>query len=504
MDYLFGMSPLLLALVTLCFAAVAIKIHGRTNERRRYHPVAGTVLDHLFNYHRLLDFITELASQRKTYRMLSFLRAEVYTADPANIEHFLSGNFANYGKGWYHHSVLSDLLGDGIFTVDGVKWKHQRKAASYQFSTRLLKDFSSSVFRTNARKLVGIVSKAAISNNTVELQDLFMKSALDSVFKVVLGVELDTMCGTYEEGTRFSNAFDEASTVTMYRYVDVFWKIKRHLNIGSEAILKNNIRVVDQFVYKVIRTKIQQVQKQQDDSPVVNGDMLSRFIELKETDPKYLKDIILSFIIAGKDTTGSTLSWFVYLLCKHPHIQEKIAQEILEATKVRGDVTAEELAARLTEDALEKMQYLHATLTETLRLYPAIPLEGKYCFSDDILPDGFNVRKGDLMVFCPYAMGRMKYLWGNDAELFKPERWFDHNGIFRQESSFKLTAFQAGPRICLGKEFAYRQMKIFAAVLLGCFKLELADQRQSAKHRSMLTLQIDGGLHVVASRRSKL
>lgn len=96
-----------------------------------------------------------------------------------------------------------------------------------------------------------------------------MKSALDSVFKVVLGVELDTMYGTYEEGTRFSNAFDEASAITSYRYVDVFWKIKRLLNIGSEAVLRNNVRVVDQFVYKVIRTKIQQVQKQQDDdSPV--------------------------------------------------------------------------------------------------------------------------------------------------------------------------------------------------------------------------------------------
>ncbi|XP_054787384.1 cytochrome P450 704C1-like [Prosopis cineraria] len=508
MDLLFVLSSLVLfALVSLSFAAIVIKIHGRrlSNKKRRYHPVAGTVLDHLFNYHKLLDFITERTRQRKTYRMLSFLRAEVYTADPVNIEHFLAGNFTNYGKGWYHHSVLSDLLGDGIFTVDGVKWKHQRKAASYQFSTRLLKDFSSSVFRSNAVKLAGMVSEAAISNNAIELQDLFMKSALDSVFKVVLGVELDTMYGTYEEGTRFSNAFDEASAITSYRYVDVFWKIKRLLNIGSEAVLRNNVRVVDQFVYKVIRTKIQQVQKQQDDdSPVVNGDILSRFIELKETNPTYLKDIILSFIIAGKDTTGSTLSWFVYLLCKHPHIQEKIAQEIWEATKVQGGITSEELAARVTEDALEKMQYLHAALTETLRLYPAIPLEGKFCFSDDVLPDGFNVRKGDLMVFCPYAMGRMKYLWGDDAESFKPERWFDHNGIFQHESSFKLTAFQAGPRICLGKEFAYRQMKIFAAVLLGCFKLRLADQKQSAKHRSMLTLQIDGGLHVLASHRLRL
>lgn len=104
------------------------------------------------------------------------------------------------------------------------------------------------------------------------------------------------------------------------------------------------------------------------------GDILSRFLELKETDPKYLKDIILSFIIAGKDTTATTLSWFLYMLCKHPLIQEKIALEIREATKLKDNSCFDGIAASMTEEALDKMQYLHAALTETLRLYPAVPV----------------------------------------------------------------------------------------------------------------------------------
>lgn len=104
------------------------------------------------------------------------------------------------------------------------------------------------------------------------------------------------------------------------------------------------------------------------------GDILSRFMELKETDPKYLKDIILSFIIAGKDTTAFTLSWFLYMLCKHPHIQEKIAKEVREATKVNDNSSIDELAANITEENLDNMQYLHASLTETIRLYPAVPV----------------------------------------------------------------------------------------------------------------------------------
>lgn len=94
---------------------------------------------------------------------------------------------------------------------------------------------------------------------------------------------------------------------------------------------------------------------------------------MNETDPKYLKDIILSFIIAGKDTTASTLSWFFYMMCKHPLIQEKIAKEVREAAKLQKNTSIDEMANIITEEALDKMQFLHAAITETLRLYPVVP-----------------------------------------------------------------------------------------------------------------------------------
>lgn len=101
---------------------------------------------------------------------------------------------------------------------------------------------------------------------------------------------------------------------------------------------------------------------------------MSRFLQAETTDPKYLRDIILNFVIAGKDTTAVTLAWFIYMLCKHPSVQERVAREIEEETNV-GDVTDfSEFAARLTEEALEKMQFLIATINETLRLYPAVPV----------------------------------------------------------------------------------------------------------------------------------
>lgn len=72
------------------------------------------------------------------------------------------------------------------------------------------------------------------------------------------------------------------------------------------------------------------------------GDLLSRLIEMGEKDMKHIKDMVLSFIIAGKDTTATTLSWFFYVLCKHPNIQEKIAKEVREATSLKENSSIDE------------------------------------------------------------------------------------------------------------------------------------------------------------------
>lgn len=89
---------------------------------------------------------------------------------------------------------------------------------------------------------------------------------------------------------------------------------------------------------------------------------------------KYLREIILNFIIAGKDTSANTLSWFFYMLCMNPLIQEKIAQEVMDITVSEGNNNVDDFVTNITDATLEKMHYLHAAITETLRLYPAVPV----------------------------------------------------------------------------------------------------------------------------------
>ncbi|CAN6569305.1 unnamed protein product [Malus baccata var. baccata] len=173
------------------------------------------------------------------------------------------------------------------------------------------------------------------------------------------------MYGTNEEGTRFADAFDVANEMTVYRYVDFFWKIKR------------NIKVIDKFIYNLIKRKIETDNSSEDELPAVIEERRHQLLESQETYPKYLRDLILCLIAAGRDTTTSTLTWFIYMLCKHPQIQEKIAQEVREATNLKDSSRIDEVAASLTGEALETMQYLHAALSETLRLYPPVPRRGQ-------------------------------------------------------------------------------------------------------------------------------
>lgn len=106
MDFL--STPILAFAVAAVAVIVAFFIHrilGKTRARR--HPIVGTVLHQLFNFHRLHHYMTDLASEHKTYRLLSLLRSEIYTSDPQNVEYFLKKNFPNYGKVSSQHGDFS-------------------------------------------------------------------------------------------------------------------------------------------------------------------------------------------------------------------------------------------------------------------------------------------------------------------------------------------------------------------------------------------------------------
>lgn len=162
-------------LMVLCFTIyLTIRIFtGKSRNDKEYAPVHATIFDLFLHGDELYDYETEIARKKPTFRFLSPGQSEILTADPRNVEHMLKTRFDNYSKGDITHENLGDLLGHGIFAADGERWKKQRKLASLEFSARVLRDFSCSVFRRNASKLVGFVKDFTLSGNAFDAQVSF-------------------------------------------------------------------------------------------------------------------------------------------------------------------------------------------------------------------------------------------------------------------------------------------------------------------------------------------
>eukprot|EP00897_Mesotaenium_endlicherianum_P010838 jgi/Mesen1/9783/ME000007S09841 len=253
--------------------------------------------------------------------------------------------------------------------------------------------------------------------------------------------------------------------------------------------------------------------------PIPRGrtDFLSRFMRLqdeseKSQSDKYLRDMMTNFVLAGRDTSAVALTWFFWLLSKHPDVEDAIYCEVMDVLSSTYRETAgsghadggEELRdstrkTSLTYEQMKGMPYLHAALSESMRLYPPVPVNLKYVQEDDTLPDGTFVPAGTNVIFANYVTGRLENVWGPDCLEFKPERWLK-NGQFVPASPFKYPIFNAGPRTCLGKDMAYLLMKIVTVYLVKNYMFQVPADHV-AKYKLSATLSMLGGLPVQVKKR---
>ncbi|BAD68167.1 cytochrome P450-dependent fatty acid hydroxylase-like protein [Oryza sativa Japonica Group] len=204
-----------------------------------------------------------------------------------------------------------------------------------------------------------------------------------------------------------------------------------------------------------------------------------------------------NFVLAGRDTTSSALTWFFWLVSGQPDVEDRIAREIRAVRASSGSTDA----AAFSFDELREMHYLHAAITEAMRLYPPVAMDSHCCQNDDVLPDGTFVGKGWQVTYSAYAMARLEELWGADCEEFRPERWLDEDGVFRPESPFKYPVFHGGPRMCLGKEMAYIQMKSIAACVFERFSFRFVGGEGRPGLVFSVTLRMEGGLPMRVKKR---
>lgn len=470
----------------------------------RHLPTCIPIFGHLIEYAQLilrgksLDFWQECVQRTNssTFVLRIFgLGYMICTADPNNVEHMLKTKFDNYEKGPRFHRTFVELLGHGIFNVDGTQWLGQRKTASHMFSQKSFRNHMFSTFLKHSKHVASLLQGPAAQGETVDMFDMFNRFTLDSIGEIGFGCDLGTL---ENKDHPVLASFDGAQHTVMLRFTitALVWKLMSALRISIEGIFRQQVKVLDSFAYGVVEDAWNNAQSGSQ-AQVTRHDFLSLFISgmnmkdsvLESQNKAFLRDLVMNFMIAGRDTTAQALTWTLYLLAQHPEITERVYDELIEAFGETDDPTF---------GGLQRLTFTQCVIHEVLRLYPSVPKIPKEPRCRDVLPDGTIVPAGCYVTFVPYLMGRMKSIWGEDALEFKPSRWLD-NGF---PSLYAYPVFNAGPRECLGRRMAWLEMKTCLAVIVRRYHLKLGVNPSDVRIMESVTLPVLGGLPIIFTARA--
>ncbi|PIA30066.1 hypothetical protein AQUCO_05700045v1 [Aquilegia coerulea] len=410
-------------LAFICLISMILYLTCRTKVVT-YWPILGVLPCLIQNAHRMHDYCVEISNTHGLTKLLKGPFLEIlYTCDPRNLEYITKTNFPNYPKGQEYNKAF-EMLGDGLFNSDFDLWHGQRKLAGKAFASN------------NFSRMVSSLSKKVVEHELVPLLSKNPKCL-----------------SKLSPENKFAKAMDDALESIFFRHVTppLWWKLCRWLKIGEEKKHHNAWETIDQSMAHYIAMKKEELLQGEQE----RSDLLSSYIyfqnekqEFTSGGDKFLRDSVLTLLFAARDTTGAAMSWFFYSVLTNPVVEEKILKELNKVKESNFENEAKKPWIFNSED-LKGLVYLHATCCETLRLYPSLPLNRKEALCEDVLPDGTVVRPKMMIIMSPFAMARMKCLWGNECMEFKPERWITEDGQLSNEHLDKFHTFGAGPRVCI-------------------------------------------------------
>ncbi|GAB4832364.1 hypothetical protein Ancab_006380 [Ancistrocladus abbreviatus] len=494
------------AILTAISAIFFILFATLTNKNGfpRNWPLVGTVPALISNSYNLLEWATALTERAGGTMIIKgpwlFGTDMVITADPANVQYTSSTKFSSYPRGSKSKEFF-DVFGVGHFNLEADEWSPHRRIFRSFFNHKQFAAYSTKLALDKVEKgLIPVLDKVAKNPGTIDLQEVFQRYAYDLTHCLVIGHDPSSLSIQWAE-VPFLKAMSVAMEAVFYRHFlpEGVWKLQGFLGVGKEKLLMKAKEFLNRFAAEQVSMKRKDLSKG-------NGESYSILTTyLTDEDEKFnwkvsndaLVGSLLALMLAGKDTTSSALSWFFWLVSHHPFVKHKIEEELKENTP-KDKVENFHL---FTQEELDKLVYLHAALCETIRLFPPVPFQTRTPLKSDVLPTGHHVYpKKSLIVIPVYIMGRMTAVWGNDCREFKPERWITEKGEIKHEPSHKFFAFNSGPRICLGRELAFTQMKAAAAAIIHNYNFHMVGE-QTARPLKSIIMHMENGLQAAITRR---
>ncbi|KAK0502036.1 cytochrome P450 [Armillaria luteobubalina] len=432
-----------------------------------------------------------------TYTFNFFSEKQMFTTEPEHIKALLATQFQDFEKGHTFYVAAESLLGAGIFNSDGDIWKFHRTMTRPLFNKDRISDFDN--FERHAVSTISQIKSRLREGYPVDFQDAVARFTLDSATEYLFGNDVNsTSAGLpYPARSPFagnahfvnhpSNTFvkafaaaQEESALRMQR--GQYWPL---FEFKADAV-KPLRQVVNEFVepllVEALKRKDEGEKSVKDDNSDENLSLLARLVENTD-DTKVIRDELVNILVAGRDTTASLLTFAVYMMCEHPEMATRLRSEIIEKVGTRAP----------TYEDIRDMKYLRAFLNETLRLYPVVPDNSRYvvllltwasCNTDmyhissskvaTTLPNKgrapYYVQKDTMVAYSVFLMHRRTDLWGPDALEFDPDRFLDGRlHKYLTPNPFIFVPFNAGPRICLGQQFAYNEASYYLIRLLQTF-----------------------------------
>jgi len=431
------------------------------------------------------------------YKMCFGPKSFMVVNDPVIARHILRENSENYDKGALS-LVLEDIMGKGLIPADPVTWATRRRAIAPGFHKLYLQRMVSEFGQANAN-LIPQLLKASREGQVLDMEERFGSLALDVIGKAVFNYEFGSV---NEESPVVKAAIRTLGEVEHRALTPApYWKIPganklipRLVEFNTDMELLNSVlyKLIDQCLESRNPAELEDLKKK-DYSKVKDPSMLRFLIDLRgeECDNKQMRDDLITLLIAGHETTAAVLTWMTYALSQYPEAQKVLQKEIDE---VLGDDYA-------TFEHIERMPELQKVLAETLRMWPAPPLFIRCALEEDKWPEGGTgieggcklARANDLFI-STYNMGRSPQLW-EEPDVFDPQRWdrpffndevegwkgYDPDrrpkGLWVQKleiaTDHALMPFGAGPRKCVGDQFALLEAGVSAAMLLRRFEFDL-------------------------------
>ena len=404
-------------------------------------------------------------------------REQLLLNDPAAIRHVLVANHENYRRNVGTWRVLQPLLGRGLFLAEGAPWRFQRRTIAPALAPRTMPILARHVVAASETKEAELTRLAGQAVELMpHLQHLALGIAGQSMFSLEMagfGSELRALL------LRYAQKYAQPGLLDLLLPGD----IPSPLDLGRGAFRAEWLRFIDRLI------EARETNPPPEGRPRDLFDLLAAARD-PETGAGFgraqLRDEVATAILAGHETTAVTLFWACYIAARLPEQQERIAEEAASV-----DLSAENAAA-----ALARLPHTRAHVDETLRLYPPAFLIVREAKAPDTVA-GHPVAPGTVVSVSPWVLHRHSALW-TDPHRFDPARFLPGA---TPPDRYAYMPFGAGPRICVGAQFALTEAVLVLARLLRAFRVRLVG-RGTVIPRGFVTTQPDRPVRFVLTRRS--